>query len=84
MPLKVITGRGLISARISGTSPKCFKRFGKMLAALMGGAKIVMHAVEADLQVRAAALTRLCPAGLAGQRVSRSALVTMARHKPLK
>ena len=36
LPPKVRTGLGLISCRISGISPKCFKRFGKMLAALIG------------------------------------------------
>jgi hypothetical protein len=53
-------------------------------AALVCGAQIVMHAVEAHLEIGTAALTRFSPARLSGKRVIRPAFVAVPRHKRLK
>jgi hypothetical protein len=55
---------------------------GPALAALLGHRPVVMDAVQADLQVRAALVARLVPAGIPGEPVFPSAMMAMANHEP--
>jgi hypothetical protein len=53
-------------------------RFGAAFAALMRRAKIVMNAVEADMQIRAATIARLAATGGPVEKVRSAALMTVA------
>ena len=53
---------------------------GTAIAALMGGARIVAGAIQADPQIGVATVARFTATGLTGQRPFPSAHVTMACH----
>jgi hypothetical protein len=58
-------------------------RFSLPFAALLGHARVVMRAVQADTQIRAAAHASFTTPRLAGQRPFLAAVVAMAGHSDL-
>lgn len=54
--------------------------FGAPVLALVGDARVVMHAIEADFQVRATTVARFAASRLAGESELPAAFMTMTGH----